>query len=126
MEKKDEKATAVQAAEETKAAEEPKTAAKKPRGRKPAAAKKADAPKKEAAPKQEPAARKTAAPKEGEEVIIQAGGGEWSVAALKEKARAAYAAEGHRASKNMVFYVKPEERKVYYVAGKNAGSVDFD
>jgi len=107
MEKKDEKVTAV------KAAEEPKAAAKKAAAKKPAAPKKASAVKK-------------AAPKAGEEIIIQAGGGEWSVAALKEKAQAAYAAEGHRATKNMIFYVKPEERKVYYVAGKNTGSVDFD
>jgi len=120
MEKKDEKVTAVRAAEEPKASEEPKAAAKKTAAKKPAAAKKA------ATPKKAPAAKKAAAPKDGEEVIIQAGGGEWSVAALKEKAQAAYAAEGHRAAKNMVFYVKPEERKVYYVAGKNTGSVDFD
>ncbi len=107
MEKKEEKVVAV------KAAEEPKASAKKPAVKK-------------AAAKKEPAAKKAAAPRAGEEIIIQAGGGEWSVADLKAKALAANAAAGHRATKNMVFYVKPEERKVYYVAGKNTGSVDFD
>ncbi len=58
--------------------------------------------------------------------MIQAGGGEWDLAALKEKVMAAHAAGGHRASKHMTMYVKPEERKVYYVIGKYTGSVDFE
>jgi len=64
-----------------------------------------------------------------EELIVQYAGGEWSVTALKEKAIAAYVAEGHRRGniKKFVLYVKPEERKAYYVVNdKNAGGIDFE
>lgn len=64
-----------------------------------------------------------------EEFIVQYGGGEWSVAALKEKAIAAYVAEGHRRGniKKFVLYIKPEEYTAYYVVNdKNAGSIDFE
>ncbi len=43
-----------------------------------------------------------------------------------DKARAAYVAEGHRASsiKSLRLYIKPEERKAYYVINeKSAGSI---
>ncbi len=64
-----------------------------------------------------------------EEFFVQYGGDEWSVAAMKEKAIAAYVAEGHRRGniKKIVLYVKPEEHMAYYVVNdKNAGSVDFE
>lgn len=63
-----------------------------------------------------------------EEVLIQFGGEEWNVAQLKEAARAAYVAEGHRASsiKKLTVYLKPEERMAYYVVNdKVTGSVAF-
>lgn len=47
---------------------------------------------------------------------------------LKQAAQAAYVAEGHRAStiKKLSLYVKPEERKAYYVINeKVTGSVSF-
>jgi len=118
--------------DETKASVE-----KAPRTRKAAAPKEKAAPRarRAAAPKEEaalqeksaPKTRRTATARTGKEVIIiQAGGGEWDLAALKAKVMAAHAAGGHRASKNTTLYVKPEERKVYYVIGKYTGSVDFE
>lgn len=48
---------------------------------------------------------------------MQFGGEEWKVADLSERAKAAYLAQGHRASgiKKLSVYVKPEEGKAYYV-----------
>ena len=46
----------------------------------------------------------------------------------KAAAKAAYVAEGHRASsiKKLAVYIKPEERKAYYVINeKDTGSIDF-
>ena len=63
-----------------------------------------------------------------EEVYVQFAGEEWKVADLAERAKAAYLAEGHRASgiKKMAVYVKPEEGKAYYVINdKESGSVDL-
>lgn len=63
-----------------------------------------------------------------EEVFLQFGGEEWNVAQLKQAAQDAYVAEGHRAStiKKLSVYVKPEERKAYYVVNdKITGSVEF-
>ncbi len=91
----------------------------------PVKAKSSPAPKKAAAPKKK-AAEKTAPV---EEVIIQSGGSEWNLSALKETAIAAYTAEGHRRGRisKLTLYVKPEDRKVYYVVNdKNTGSVDFE
>lgn len=71
------------------------------------------------------AAAKPAAQKV-EEVVIQFGGAEWTVAQLKQAAQDAYVAEGHRAStiKKLTVYVKPEERMAYYVINdKITGSV---
>ena len=68
------------------------------------------------------------AAKKGDEVFIQFGGSEWSVDAIKDSAVAAYAAEGHRASsvKKLTLYVKPEDRKAYYVINdKTTGSVEL-
>ena len=77
----------------------------------------------EKAPKAEKAAEKVT-----EEVYLQYGGEEWALADLKKKVNDAYVAEGHRAAavKKSVLYVKPEERKVYYVINDTSmGSVDL-
>jgi len=63
------------------------------------------------------------------EVLIQYGGGEWSVADLEEKAIAAYVAEGHRRGwiSKLTVYLKPEEKKIYYVINdKITGSTEFE
>ena len=120
----------VAAVQETKAVET-KAAA-------PAAEAKAEAP--VAEPKAAPA-KKTArtaakravkaaapAPEKLEELVIQYGVMEWKGAELMERAKAAYATEGHRISsiKSLSLYVKPEERKAYYVVNeKTTGSIDL-
>lgn len=89
------------------------------------------APVKKTAAKRAPAKKaepKQAEPQRVDEVVLQFGGSEWSVDAVKESAIAAYVAEGHRASsiKKLTLYVKPEERKAYYVVNDKAtGSVDL-
>ena len=68
------------------------------------------------------------APEKLEELVIQYGVMEWKGAELMERAKAAYAAEGHRISsiKSLSLYVKPEERKAYYVVNeKTTGSIDM-
>ena len=63
-----------------------------------------------------------------EEVYLQFGADEWRMADLMDQAKAAYVAEGHRASgiKKLALYVKPEERKAYYVINEKAtGSIEF-
>ena len=63
-----------------------------------------------------------------EEVYLQFGADEWPMADLMDQAKAAYVAEGHRASgiKKLALYVKPEERKAYYVINEKAtGSIEF-
>jgi len=56
-----------------------------------------------------------------EEVYLQVSGTEWNISDCisncKERAVAAYVAEGHRKSsvKKLVVYLKPEERKAYFV-----------
>lgn len=86
---------------------------------------------KRVAPEKKPVVKKAAAAKvlkKAEEVYLQFGGEEWDLAPLKEKVLAAFVAEGHRASsaKKVALYIKPEERKVYYVINeKITGSVDF-
>ena len=82
---------------------------------------------KAAAPKK---AAKAAAPaaEKMEEIVIQYGVMEWKGAELMERAKAAYVAEGHRAAgiKSVSLYVKPEERKAYYVINeKTTGSIDL-
>ena len=79
--------------------------------------------------------KKAAAKKEAEkpverveEIYLQAGGTEWNISACKDRAVAAYVAEGHRASsvKKLVIYLKPEEGKAYYVINDSVnGSVDL-
>ena len=69
-----------------------------------------------------------AAPKAEDAVYIQFGEGEWEISQLAAQANAAYVAEGHRASsiKSFRLYVKPEERKAYYVVNdKSTGSIEF-
>ena len=83
-----------------------------------------------AAPDKAPA-KKTVAAKsvqKVEEVYLQFGADEWLVADLTDRVKAAYAAEGHRLSaiKKLSLYVKPEERKAYYVINEKAtGSIDL-
>lgn len=85
----------------------------------------------EAAPAVKPAARRKAPAKPAvpeEQVVIQFGGGEWNLSELQEKAIAQFVAEGHQRGriKKSTFYVKPEERMLYYVFNdKVAGGVDF-
>ncbi len=74
------------------------------------------------------AAKKEAAPLKTEEVFLQFGGEEWNMDALREKAVAAYLAEGHRRNSihRLSLYVKPEERMIYYVVnGKTNGAAAF-
>ena len=63
-----------------------------------------------------------------DEVFVQFAGEEFVVEEVMEKAKAAYVAEGHRACaiKSVRLYIKPEERKAYYVINdKAAGSIDL-
>lgn len=63
-----------------------------------------------------------------DEVFVQFAGEEFVVEEVMEKAKAAYVAEGHRISaiKSVRLYIKPEERKAYYVINdKAAGSIDL-
>ena len=63
-----------------------------------------------------------------EELYLQFDGEEWNISECKERAAAAYVAEGHRMSgiKKLTLYLKPEERKAYYVVNDKAtGSVDL-
>ncbi len=63
------------------------------------------------------------------EVVIQFGGGEWSLDALKEQAVATYVAAGHAAEQvsELKLYVKPEEHKAYCVLnGDFNSSIDLD
>ena len=76
----------------------------------------------------ETVATKKAAVQKVEEVYLQAGGCEWNVSDCKERAVAAFVADGHKASsvKKLVIYLKPEEGKAYYVKKKKKnGSVEL-
>jgi len=67
-------------------------------------------------------------PEKKDEVFVQFAGEEYAVGEVMEKAKAAYVAEGHRVSaiKSIRLYIKPEERKAYYVINeKAAGSIDL-
>lgn len=101
-----------------------KAAPKKAVAEKPAAEKAAP---KKAAPKK-PAAEKAAPKKAAETLVIQASGSEWDIAAVKEQVIADYVAAGHTRSSisSLTVYIKPEERKAYYVVNEKAGgSVDI-
>ena len=75
-------------------------------------------------PKKKPAAKAApkAAPQKVEEMILQFQEGQWDLSAVKEQVLAAYAAEGHRVSaiKKLSIYLKPEERKAYFVINDKA------
>ena len=61
-------------------------------------------------------------------ITVQYQGNEVSVANVEEKVKAAFVAEGHRASsiKELIIYVKPEEFAAYYVINeKYTGRVDL-
>lgn len=76
----------------------------------------------------ETVATKKAAVQKVEEVYLQAGGCEWNVSDCKERAVAAFVADGHKASsvKKLVIYLKPEEGKAYYVVNDDEnGSIDL-
>jgi len=77
-----------------------------------------------------PAKRKAAAKSAPtEEIVLQCAGGEWNVDEIKEQAIAAYVAEGHQRGRisKLSLYVKPEERKAYYVINDKAdGSIDLE
>ena len=85
-------------------------------------------------PGRKPAAKNTAAKTETkkvekkDEVFVQFAGEEFVVEDVMEKAKAAYIAEGHRACaiKSVRLYIKPEEKKAYYVINdKAAGSIEL-
>lgn len=76
----------------------------------------------------ETVAAKKAVVQKVEEVYLQAGGCEWNVSDCKERAVAAFVADGHKASsvKKLVIYLKPEEGKAYYVINDSEnGSVEL-
>lgn len=89
---------------ETPKAEAPKAEAKK------APAKKATTTKKATTAKKETVKKETV-------ITIQHQGNEITVASVEEKVKAAFVAEGHKAStiKTLSIYVKPEEYAAYYV-----------
>ena len=85
-------------------------------------------PKKTTTPAKTPAPAAVEAAASVEEIYLQAGGQEWNVSDCKERAVAAFAAEGHKASsvKKLVMYLKPEEGKAYYVVNNEVnGSIDL-
>lgn len=72
--------------------------------------------------------KKVEKPEKQEAVFVQFAGEEFVVDEAMEKAKAAYVAEGHRTSaiKSLRLYIKPEERKAYYVINdKAAGSIEL-
>lgn len=111
----------VTAVEETKAAKEETVAEavvteKKKPGRKPGSQ------------TAEKTTKKVEKAEKQEAVYVQVAGEEFVVEEAMEKAKAAYVAEGHRVStiKSVRLYIKPEERKAYYVINeKAAGSIDL-
>ena len=67
-------------------------------------------------------------PEKVEELFLEFEGEQWNISDCKERAIAAYVAEGHRVSgiHKLTVYLKPEERKAYYVVNDKAtGSVDL-
>ncbi len=103
---------------------------KKPRetGTAPAVPSDLSAPKKPAAKKAAPR-KKAAGQAMKETIILQSAGVEWNVAEIREKVMTSYLAEGHRRGwiKTLALYVKPEERRVYYVINeKITGSVEIE
>lgn len=91
--------------------------------------KKATTAKKETAAKKETTAKKTTTKKEvSVEAFVQFAGNQVSYSSVEERVKAAFVAEGHRASsiKNLKIYIKPEENAAYYVINEdNVGRVDL-
>ena len=83
--------------------------------------------------KEEPAApvkktRAKAQPVREEAVYVPFGADEWNTAESREMVIAAYVAEGHReySVKRLRLYIKPEDRKAYYVVNdKTTGDIDL-
>jgi hypothetical protein len=76
--------------------------------------------KKSASTEAKPAASEAVQARKGkieEEVYLQIGGQEWNISDCRERAAAAYIAEGHKEAgiKKLVVYLKPDEGKAYYV-----------
>lgn len=110
----------VKVVEEVKATKTTKAAAKKDTTKK-------ETVKKETAKKE--TAKKAPVKKEATvDVFVQFAGNQVSTASVEERVKAAYVAEGHRASaiKNLKIYIKPEENAAYYVINEdNVGRVDL-
>ena len=88
--------------------------------------KKAPAKKATTAAKKAPAKKETV--KKETVITVQYQGNEVAVASVEEKVKAAFVAEGHKASsiKTLNIYVKPEEFSAYYVINeKYTGRVDL-
>ena len=78
--------------------------------------------------KKKPVKREAKETAKKDEVYVQFAGEEYAVQDVMEKAKAAYVEEGHRASaiKSVRLYIKPEERRAYYVINeKSAGSIEL-
>ncbi len=63
-----------------------------------------------------------------EEMYLQAGGQEWNITDCRERAAAAYTAQGHTDAsiKKLTVYLKPDEGKAYYVVNDaENGSIDL-
>ena len=78
--------------------------------------------------KKKPVKREAKETAKKDEVYVQFAGEEFAVQDVMEKAKAAYVEEGHRASaiKSVRLYIKPEERRAYYVINeKSAGSIEL-
>lgn len=110
-----------------------KAEAAAPKAEKAAPVKAEKAPAAKAAKKAPAKTTRTAAPKAAKaapvtaDVFVQYGVMEWKTADLTEKAKAAYTAEGNTAAITSVkLYIKPEDRKAYYVINDTAtGSIDL-
>ncbi len=98
-----------------------------PKAEKAAPVKAEKAPAKKAAPAKAKAPKAVKAAAVTSEVYVQYGVMEWKADELTEKAKAAYAAEGNAdAVASVKLYIKPEERKAYYVINDVAtGSIEL-
>lgn len=90
--------------------------------------KKAPAKKAATTTKKAPAKKATKEVKKETVITVQYQGNEVAVASVEDKVKAAFVAEGHKASsiKTLNIYVKPEEFSAYYVINeKYTGRVDL-
>ena len=123
-------ATAKAAAEtKAKAEEKKEKAAKKTGSATSTVAAKAKAATKRAAAtarKATTAAKEAAEAKDQDpKVIIQFAGNDYNLDDILREAKRAYSKKSKKAFKDLRVYIKPEERKAYFVADDNFGSVDF-